>query len=752
MENLIPILILTIGLSTLINLALKRFNMPTVIGYIVTGAIVRVFFDIDLHDNESLEKIAEFGIVFLMFTIGLEFSVAHLKLMKREVFFFGALQVFFTSAIIVLITHLIIDIDIKTSIIVASGLALSSTAIVLKLLNEAGKIKTQVGRNSVGILIFQDIAVIPILLMITIFSDTQKSLSELLITTSINAIIALVILVIIGKYVFHYLFKAVSSANSKEIYMGSILMTVISASYIAHYFGFSYSLGGFIAGMMIAETIYRYQVEADLIPFRDILLGVFFVTVGLQIDVHLVMNHIFTIILLSIGIMVLKAASIFTILIFTNEKKIALKSAITLAQVGEFSLVVFSLLSANHMMDKVSVEILMVVTIISMLTAPFLINHSESIVKLLFKKNIQEKAMDQASIIGGHVILCGYDAFGRVVSERLDKAGINHIILTNNTEAFVKASEAGKTVIFGDPADRTLLEKVKIRDAMSTILALEDYEEIKKVSASITLIDPEIKVIAKVMNEEEMQELAEFNHELLLDGNSYSASFLVDQINKSRLLAKETLKLQHLSDYSLDDPDEAISKVEREQVRLLDITSKSFNALREEKDVMHIKAFHDSFMVLSEIIGDAILNIMKKADLSSKQYGRICILLDNQGQLIGMNHVLEGLGKELNTLVKYDDTRKSLSHIAVEGLDAILLILIDLANQYDEYDAHMINLMTSGKGSGLAKIRDSYLAAERSELDANAKAILISVTNRIERLRSLLGMIGGNYKKLTEAI
>lgn len=751
MENLVPILILGVGLSTLLNLALKRFNLPTAIGYICTGIILRVLFDIDLHGDETLENIAEFGIVFLMFTIGLEFSATHLSKMKREVLLFGGLQVLLTSALIATIGHGLFAIELKTAIIVGAGLALSSTAIVLKVLNETGRIKTAVGRNALGILIFQDIAVIPILLMITIFTDTGKSLAALLVTTAVNAVVALGILVIIGKYLFHHLFKAVSNANSKEIYMGLILATVIGTSYIAHRFGFSYSLGGFIAGMMIAETIYKYQVEADLIPFRDLLLGVFFVSVGLQIDVSVVADNILPVIFLGIGIMLLKALSIFSILAFAHDRKIAFKSAITLAQVGEFALVVFSLLLANQMMDQSEVQILMVITIISMVTTPLLINQSDAISNLLFKEKLEEKALDQASIVGGHVILCGYGAFGRVVSEQLDSAGIDHVVLTNNTEAYVKASEAGKTVIFGDPADRTLLEKLRIRDAMSTILALEDFDEIMKASAAITLIDPEIKVIAKVLNEEEMQALAEFSHELLLDGNSHTAAILVDQINRSRLLARETLTLQYLGDYSLAAPAEAIDKVQQEQARLLDIMSKSFNALREEKDIMHIKALHDSFRVLGEIIGDAISNIMKNADLIPQQYERISILLDNQDHLIAMNQALEGLGKEFNALEKYDATRSSLLHLAVEGLDAILLILIDLAHRYDQEDVRIMHHMTSGSGGGLAKIRESYLAAEQGELDANAKAILLSSTNRIERLRALFGMVANNYRKLAEA-
>jgi CPA2 family monovalent cation:H+ antiporter-2 len=669
--------------------------------------------------------------------------------MKKEVFLYGLLQVGVTAVLITALTQIFFDIDLNTGIIVGAGLALSSTAIVLKILNETGKIKTAYGRNSLGILIFQDIAVIPILLMVSIFTSKDNNLSELLLDTAINAVLALGILIVIGKYVLGHVFKIVSNANSKEIYMGSILFTVVGASFIAHHFGFSYSLGGFIAGMMIADTIYKYQVEADLIPFRDLLLGVFFVTVGLQIDVNIVMANILPVILLAVGIMLIKILSIFSILMFSGDKKVALKTAITLSQVGEFSLVVFSLVLANQMMDPTSVQILMVVTIVSMIATPFLINNVDMLAGLIFKSKIEEEALDQSSIIGGHVILCGYGAFGRVVSEQLEKSNIDHVVLTNNTESFVKAKEAGKTVVFGDASDRVLLERLQIREAMSTILALDDFEEVKQASAAITLIDPELKVIAKVPTEEERHELAEFNHELLLDGNSQTASLLVDQIQRSRLLAKETSKLQFLSDYSLDAPKETIEKVEREQARLLTIMSKSFNALREENDIMHIKAFHESFKVLSEIVGDTISIIMSKTTLSSAEYERINILLDNQQQLISMNDALEDLGIELKSLEKIDKTA-ALSHMAVEGLDTILLSLMDIASEYSDEDMMILNNMTSDKG-GLSRIREKYLGAE-TDLDPSTKALLLSSTNHMDRLRSLFGSVGANYKKIAEAV
>jgi K+:H+ antiporter len=713
MQNVIPILIAAVAIATALNVALKRFGIPTVIGYIFTGVIIGSTFGISIHGNEQLEHVAEFGVVFLMFTIGLELSFSHLKSMTKEVFLYGALQVFFTGAVLALVAELVLGIGYKTAIIVGAGMALSSTAIVLKLLNESGKIKSDFGRNSLGILIFQDMAVIPILLMITIFTSQDKSVSELLTDTAINAVIALGILVVIGKFALGYVFRTVSNTNSKEIYMGSILLTVVSASYVAHHFGFSYSLGGFIAGMMIADTIYKYQVEADLIPFRDLLLGVFFVSVGLQIDPIIVVNNIGWVLLLVFVVMVLKTSVLFVILSIAGDKKTAFKTAITLAEIGEFSLVVFSLLLANNMLDSTLVQIFMVTIVMSMVATPFIINNTDKVVDWFIKKSITDTLISQSGTTGGRVILCGYGSFGETVSVRLADASIDHTIITDNTDGYVRAKEAGKNVVFGDASDRVLLESLHIREAMSTIIAIDDFEKVKRVRAAITLVDPELKVIARVATEEDKLELTEFNHELLLDGNSHTASLLVDQISRSRLLARETSRLKHLCNYSVEDPSKAIELVTLEQARLLNIISKSFNGLREEKDIMYIKALHDSFAVLSEIVGNAIADVMKNASLSSSEYETINTLLDNQQQLISMNDTLVDLAKNLKSLERVDRTQK-FALTAVEGLDAVLLSLKDLANDYNNEDMEILRVLTADENGGISKIRQAYLGMRKT--------------------------------------
>ena len=270
---MLGIIVATLFIAIVVNLILKRFQLPTIIGYILTGTIIAYTFSLhDAVNNHTLKEIAEFGIVFLMFTIGLEFSIEHLKKMKREVFFTGSLQIICTSAFVILICIYILDFDFTSSIIIGAALSLSSTAIVLKTYNETREIKKRHGQRVLGILIMQDIAVIPILLMISIFKlEGDQSILYIIGETTLAAIALLLVLYFCGKYLLEPFFTHVTKSNSEELFVASVLLIAIGSSYLAYYFGFSYSLGAFIAGMMISETKFKHQVESDLTPFRNIL-------------------------------------------------------------------------------------------------------------------------------------------------------------------------------------------------------------------------------------------------------------------------------------------------------------------------------------------------------------------------------------------------------------------------------------------------------------------------------------------------
>ncbi|MCJ7766569.1 MAG: cation:proton antiporter, partial [Thiovulaceae bacterium] len=327
------ILLITALLSIVINTLLKKYDFPPIIGYIIAGALVTYLFALQKTRLQTLYDVSEFGIAFLMFTIGLGFSTSNFKELRKEVFLLGTLQVVLSSLFFAAIVFYLFALSLQTAIIIGCALALSSTAIVLKILNETREIKRAYGRTVLGILLFQDLAVIPIILMISFFTTADLAIETMLANTLMSAALVLAILLFAGKYLITPFLTFVFDAHSHELFIGSVLLIAIATSYTAYHFGFSYSLGAFIGGMLLAETPFKHQVEADLTPFRDLLLGVFFVTVGMQISIEFLSAHILEILAIMAAVMVLKTAIIFIMLIFFTGVSNALKSAIALSQV-----------------------------------------------------------------------------------------------------------------------------------------------------------------------------------------------------------------------------------------------------------------------------------------------------------------------------------------------------------------------------------------------------------------------------------
>lgn len=376
MDNFLEIFLITAALAIVLNVIFKKFEIPTIIGYIAAGEIISEIYH--LSGKGEITHIAEFGIVFLMFTIGLEFSFKHLIAMKQEVFLNGSLQMLTCGFVFMLLAIGILGLGDKSATIVGFALALSSTAVVLKILNDNGDINEQYGRKALGILLFQDIAVIPLLLLVDIFSSNNQNIGQLLLTTLLSAVILIALLFFIGKYLVDMIFRLIIRASSQEIFISTILFMVIGASFLAHYFGFSYSLGAFTAGALIAETKYKHKIEADLIPFRDLLLGLFFITVGMQIQPSIVAQNWFIICVLTLLIMGLKFGIVCGFLFLYTKKRVALKTAFSIAQVGEFALAIFSLLQAKSMLDVETAQILIVVSIITMIITPFVLNNKKN--------------------------------------------------------------------------------------------------------------------------------------------------------------------------------------------------------------------------------------------------------------------------------------------------------------------------------------------------------------------------------------
>ncbi len=532
MEQILLILILTIAISTIVNVFLKKFDIPTVIGYIFTGLITMQMFDFGLHSQETLSHLAEFGIVFLMFTIGLEFSIGHMRCMKREVFIYGAMQVFLSGFIFTALAIYIFKMDIKSAIVIGFALSLSSTAIVLKVLNEKNQIHTGFGRVAVGILIFQDLAVIPILLMISIFTSQNSSISQLLINTLLSAIVVFIILFVVGKFFIERFFDWVISSNSEEIFLGSVLLTVITSSTIAEFFGFSYSLGAFLAGMTIAETKYRYKIEADLIPFRDILLGIFFVTIGMQIDPLIAIKYSSTILTLLFAIMAVKSLIIFISLKFFLQSRTAIKSAFTLMQVGEFALAIFSLAFSNHLILSDTNQIMIMTVVLSMILTPFILNNIKSIANIFFKEPtvLRERAIKSTGY-KNHVIICGYGVTGKKLSNKLRDRDILYVILEHDIKLVDNAIANGERAIFlANSAQKSVLEHFNIKESIAVVVTISNEHQMRLVCENINSFNADINTIVKVRNSSEADVLKDLNIKNIINSRDIVSDILVEKV------------------------------------------------------------------------------------------------------------------------------------------------------------------------------------------------------------------------------
>ncbi|EAH9284135.1 cation:proton antiporter [Campylobacter upsaliensis] len=492
MGDFLEIFLITSGLAVLLNVFFKKFEIPTIIGYILVGIIISYAYG--FSGSEELTHIAEFGIVFLMFTIGLEFSFTHLMAMKKEVFLNGSLQVTICGLVCFLLVLGILGLGGKVGIIVGFALALSSTAVVLKILNDSGDIKEQYGRKALGILLFQDIAVIPLLLLVDIFSSNNQNITQLILTTLISVVILLTLLYLIGKYLIDRIFRFVIRASSNELFILTILFIVMGASFLAHYFGFSYSLGAFIAGVLIAETKYKYKIEADLVPFRDLLLGLFFISVGMQIDFKVVFENWDLILLLTLLVGLLKFGVIFGILVIYNKKRVAIKTAFSIAQIGEFALAIFSLLQAKNMLDGQTTQILIVLSIITMILTPFVLNNIRRISNAVEDiMQTQEAVQPQVvnSTLKNHIVIFGYGVIGQEVVQKIKNSGVPYLVLENDLNLVELGLSRGENVYFANAAQEETLKIANIEECAVAIItifnearltmlyqALESYKDI----------------------------------------------------------------------------------------------------------------------------------------------------------------------------------------------------------------------------------------------------------------------------------
>lgn len=584
MFNTLP-LILILLISSVFAVALFRaFNLPAMLAYFLVGLALGPHTFGLLPDSEANREFAEFGIVFLMFSIGLEFSLPQLYAMRKKVLGLGGGQVVITLMLTMAISKLA-GLSWATAFVIGAALAMSSTAIVSKILAERIDLNSRHGRLSIGVLLFQDIAVVPMLVLIPALGMASSNLTDMLGLAMLKAVAMLLLLFTVGKWVINPWFNLVASQRSRELFVMNVLMVTLLLAFATKLAGLSYALGAFIAGMLISETKFRYQVESDISPFRDILLGLFFISVGMLLNIEQIFSSIGLILLILFGFILLKALIVAAIVrISKYEAGVAIRTAVILAQAGEFSFVILALGAEHKLISGVPLQAVLAASLLSMVIAPFLIQYNGKIARKLvgsYNRNsskVVEEIEEAGKDLHDHVVICGYGRSGQYLGRFLREEKIPYIALDIDPARVLEAAAAGENVMFGDAARRVVLSAAGCARAKALIISYADNRAAMKILHIAQESYPHVPVIVRTVDDSHMEQLraagaAEVVPEIL-EGSLMLASHalmllgvpLNRVVKRIRLFREERYKLFKGYFHGASDADS--EDLEKQQVRL----------------------------------------------------------------------------------------------------------------------------------------------------------------------------------------
>ncbi len=539
MENSLPSVLILLTAAVVVVILFRRLKLPAMLGYLLVGVAIGPNGLGLIPDTADTRNLAAFGVVFLMFSIGLEFSLAKLATMQRIVFGLGASQVVLTLALVVACT-LAAGADWRAGVVLGGVIAMSSTAIVSKLLAERLELNSLHGRQVIGVLLFQDLAVVPLLIVIPALAGQPAGLAGSLGVALAKAAIVLSILLFFGQRPMRAWFHLVAAQKSSELFVLNVLLITLGLAFVTERAGLSLALGAFVAGMLISETEFRYQVEDDIKPFRDVLLGLFFVTIGMQLDVALVYEHLRWV---AVALFVLIAIKTLLIAglsrLFGADSGAALRTGLDLAQGGEFGFVLLSLAAPLNLVPDAPLQIALAAMVLSMLAAPFIIERSERIVRHVSGADWLARAMElhnvavQSMAADHHVVICGYGRSGQNLARLLDKEGIGFIALDVDPERVKEAAAAGEHVVYGDAARREMLTAAGLLRARALVVTVADGALALRILAQVRELRPGLPVVVRMLDDTDIDRLKEAG----------ATEVLAEIMEGSLMLASHTLML-----------------------------------------------------------------------------------------------------------------------------------------------------------------------------------------------------------------
>jgi len=509
-------LILLAGSVFLVTLA-RRLRLPTFLAYLLVGLVLGPHAAGVVSDNGVTRLLAELGVAFLLFTLGLEFSLPRMLAMRREVFVLGAAQVSATAAVFALLAHLL-GIPWRVAIVLGGAVAMSSTAILLHQLTERAELNRTHGRLAFAMLLFQDLAFVPFLALGAILAagEDRLQLAESVVAV-LGGVLAIVAVLAAGRWLLRPLFREIAHSRLRELFTLAVLLVVLSSAWVSHIAGLSFALGAFLSGMMLGETEYRHQIEAVIRPFRDILLGLFFITVGMLLDLHLLGSalEVGTMLAMLVTLVFLKAAiAALVTRPFTDSRFRALRTGIVISIGGEFGVALCTILLRAGLLPEERGAPLLLAIVLSMVLSPLILNNNKRVARFLLREHAPVRtAVEREDAATGkiaqreHVILCGFGRVGQNVARVLESQGFEYIALDLDPARIAAARQAGDPVIYGDSADEELLNKVGVATASAVIISFSDPATSIGILHSVRRLRPQVPVLVRTADDARIKEL-----------------------------------------------------------------------------------------------------------------------------------------------------------------------------------------------------------------------------------------------------
>ncbi len=545
-----------LAIAALVIPLLKRFKIPPVLGYLMAGIILGpqglgeftqdfpILEYVTLQDSENLQLLSELGIVFLLFVIGLEVTPQKLWQMRGMVFGLGAAQVIISSTVIGGIAYLWGN-SIQASILLGLGLSLSSTAIITQWLHEKKLFNTRAGQTSFSILLFQDLAVIPILLLITVFaSNMGDGLIGYISVLLFKMALAIAAIVIIGKFFVRPMFSFSKKYGGSEVFIALSLLVILVSASIAGMVGLSLALGAFIGGLLLAETQYSHEISSIIVPFKSMLLGIFFMAFGMSIDMQFIMEETFLLMFSVIGLLSIKGAIIYLLCrLWRIPKAVASESALLLPQAGEFGLLVVGSAITFGLLDNNIGQFMFLTIGLTMFLTPLMTPLSQKVGFLLQKKDNTATYTDSSqpeNDLTDHVVILGYGRMGQTVAEILATEGIKNITFENDVSCINQGRNKNIPVYFGDVTKKSILKAAKVESASSVIITIDNVASIKEIIKNIRDISEDVPLIIRTHKITDLDDLS----------SKFKIYIVPEYLSASRILAEKSLEY---AGYSTDE-------------------------------------------------------------------------------------------------------------------------------------------------------------------------------------------------------